>query len=152
VPAIEATANAAGFVAEGAPIPVRDLATKSSALTPRKIAVITALSREMIESSNAEALVTNALIRSVGLALDGALLDSAPAMRSGRLACAARSLRSRRRLPPTPEDAMIDDLTNCILREQALDQYPRAIRVSGVVTRAVHRPCGARAARIFQAE
>jgi hypothetical protein len=45
-------------------------------LHPYKLATIAVLTREMIESSNAEALIGDALARSCGLALDAALFDS----------------------------------------------------------------------------
>jgi len=48
-------------------------------LVARKLATIVTATGEMLESSNAEALVTDALTRSVGLALDAASFDSAPA-------------------------------------------------------------------------
>jgi hypothetical protein len=79
VPALQATGSAASFVQEGAPIPVHDLVSGSVPLVPRKLATIVTATGEMLESSNAEALVTDALTRSVGLALDAALFDSAPA-------------------------------------------------------------------------
>ena len=79
VPGLEATANAVSFVQEGAPIPVHSLVSKSVALVPRKLATIVTLTSEMLVGSNAEALVTDALTRSVGLALDSALFDSAAA-------------------------------------------------------------------------
>jgi hypothetical protein len=49
------------------------------ALVPRKLATIASLTAEMLMSSNAETFVTAALTQSVGLALDAALFDSAPA-------------------------------------------------------------------------
>jgi hypothetical protein len=45
-------------------------------LEPRKLAAIVTLTEEMLASSNAEALVTDAVTRSVGLALDAALFDA----------------------------------------------------------------------------
>jgi hypothetical protein len=111
VPALEAKATQASFVQEGAPIPVHNLVSKSASLAPRKIALIVALSREMIESSNSEALVTDALLRSIGLALDAALFDSTasdairPAgLRAGIAALTAASATNA-------DDAMIADLT-----------------------------------------
>jgi hypothetical protein len=75
VPGLEATADKVSFVREGAPIPVHDLTATGVLLEPRKLAVITALSAEMVAGSNAETLVIDALTRSVGLAIDAALFD-----------------------------------------------------------------------------
>lgn len=75
-PGFVADANMAGFVAEGNPIPVHQLTVGPAQLQPHKIASIAVLTREMIESSNAEVLVGDALIRAAALALDAALFDS----------------------------------------------------------------------------
>jgi hypothetical protein len=79
VPGFVASANYASFVAEGDPIPVRQFATASKDLLPHKLASIAVLTREMMESSNAEALIGDTLIRSAGLALDAVLFGSAAA-------------------------------------------------------------------------
>jgi Phage capsid family len=77
VPGITASANYAGFVGQGANIPVRQLAVSAGVtLEARKFASVVALSREMIESGNAEALVRAVLVDSVAIALDVALLGS----------------------------------------------------------------------------
>lgn len=79
VPGFVTDANAAGFVAEGDPIPVHQFGLTPAQLDAHKIASISVLTREMIESSNAEALVGDALVRSAGLALDAVLFDTNPA-------------------------------------------------------------------------
>jgi hypothetical protein len=78
-PGFVAGAGNAGFVAEGAPIPVRQFAATAALLQPHKLASIGVLTREMIESSNAEFLVGDVLIRSAALALDAVLFGSAAA-------------------------------------------------------------------------
>lgn len=78
VPGLVAEYGNAGFVAEGAPIPVRQLATTAQQLLPHKLAAIGVLSREMIESSNAEALISDALMRAAGRMLDDILFDANP--------------------------------------------------------------------------
>jgi hypothetical protein len=78
-PAFVAGAGNAGFVAEGAPIPVRQFAATAALLQPYKLASIGVLTREMIESSNAEFLVGDVLMRSAAAALDVALFGSAAA-------------------------------------------------------------------------
>jgi hypothetical protein len=69
-PGFIANAANSGFVAEGQPIPVRQLNAAAVLLTPSKLATIAVLTREMIESSNAEQLIGDALVLSSGLALD----------------------------------------------------------------------------------
>jgi len=76
VPAMAASANNASFVAEGDPIPVRQLTSAGPTLLPYKVASIAVLSREMLESSNAEAIIADALISSAALAIDSAVFDA----------------------------------------------------------------------------
>ena len=72
-------AGNASFVAEGAPIPVKQLLDAAVQLTPKKLAAISVLTREMLESSNAEFLIGDVLKGSAALALDQALFGSAAA-------------------------------------------------------------------------
>ncbi len=83
-PGFTATAGNAGFVAEGMPIPVRQLAAVGAQLLPYKLASIAVLTREMIESSNAEQMIADVLVRSAGMALDAAFFD---ACRDRRASC-----------------------------------------------------------------
>lgn len=66
----------AGWVAEGDPIPVRQLAVGPAILNPHKLGAIAVLTREMIESSNAEQLIGDALVKAAGRMLDEVLFDS----------------------------------------------------------------------------
>lgn len=75
-PGFVASAANAGFVAEGDPIPVRQLADTAVQLLPYKLASIAVLSEEMMRSSNAETLIGDTLVRSAAAALDVALFDS----------------------------------------------------------------------------
>jgi hypothetical protein len=75
-PAFVANAANSGFVREGQPIPVRQLNEAPVQLQPYKLATIAALTREMVEGSNAEALISDALIQSTGLALDAVFFGS----------------------------------------------------------------------------
>jgi hypothetical protein len=75
-PGFVAGAGNAGFVAEGDPIPVRQLAATAALLQPHKLGAIGVLTREMISSSNAEALVGDTLMRSAAAALDVALFGA----------------------------------------------------------------------------
>jgi HK97 family phage major capsid protein len=77
VPSLVAAATNAGFVGQLAPIPVRQLSVNAGAsLEPHKFATIVTLSREMIDSSNAEQLVRLALVDSLAAALDVALFGT----------------------------------------------------------------------------
>jgi hypothetical protein len=76
VPGFVASVNNSSFVQEGNPIPVRQLTSTGAQLQPFKLATIAVLSREMVESSNAEALIGDALVRSSGLALDAVFFSS----------------------------------------------------------------------------
>jgi hypothetical protein len=78
-PGFVAGAGNAGFVAEGDPIAVRQLAATAALLQPYKLGSIGVLTREMIESSNAEALVGDVLMRSAAAALDVALFGATAA-------------------------------------------------------------------------
>lgn len=76
VPAFIASSNNASFVKEGDPIPVRQFSATNAFLNPYKIATIVAMTREMVESSNIEALVKDTLIKSAGLTLDSVLFSA----------------------------------------------------------------------------
>jgi hypothetical protein len=66
------------FVAEGAAVPVRQMVTSSGVtFGPRKLGTIFVLTREMIESSNAERLVQLVMTESLSVALDAALFSNA---------------------------------------------------------------------------
>jgi hypothetical protein len=77
VPALVASATNASFIGEGQAIPIKVLDTsKSVKLSPRKFATGFSLSREIVASSNAEALVSMVMRNSVALSLDSALFSS----------------------------------------------------------------------------
>ena len=76
VPGFATAASNAGFVQEGNPIPVKQLVSSAASLLPYKLASICALTQEMIDSSNAEALIGDALMRSAGATLDSVLFDA----------------------------------------------------------------------------
>ncbi len=78
-PGFTALAGNAGFVAEGSPIPVRQLTAVGAQLLPYKLAAIAVLTREMVESSNAEQMIGDVLVRSAGMALDAAFFDNTAA-------------------------------------------------------------------------
>src|SRR5262249_55522028 len=67
----------ATFIGEGQPIPVHQLpVTGGAILHPRKFATIVALTREMIQSSNAQELVQAVLVDAIAASLDLHLFDS----------------------------------------------------------------------------
>jgi hypothetical protein len=79
VPAITTSAAPAGFVTEGSPIPVRQLAFDAGVtLAPRKFLALAVFSREIFQHStpSIEAIVRAVLSESVGLALDAAMFSS----------------------------------------------------------------------------
>ncbi|HEY7413912.1 MAG TPA: phage major capsid protein [Ktedonobacteraceae bacterium] len=68
------------FVGEGQPIPVVSAPTSAGpTLVPHKIAAIAALTSEIMQSSNAETLVRQALIDATGPALDKAMFSTTAA-------------------------------------------------------------------------
>lgn len=113
VPTLLGNMAYSGFVAEGRPIPVVEtLVEPLVMIEPRKLATIVVLTTEMVRSSNAEALITDGLVRSTGLALDLALFsdlagDAArPAgLRHGVTAIAASTA-------PEPVAALMQDIEN----------------------------------------
>ena len=68
----------AGFVAEGQPIPVSAGLTSGSILEPKKVAVITTLTREMTQGTpvNVEAVIGAALREAAAVALDAAMFSN----------------------------------------------------------------------------
>lgn len=65
------------FVGEGSPIPVRQLALSSATITPKKAAVLSQFTEEMLKTSNAEKLIAAVLEFDTAFAIDGVLLGSA---------------------------------------------------------------------------
>lgn len=70
-----------GFVAEGSPIRVGKLTTAAAELTPKKMGVIVAFSRELARRSTPaiEALVRRAILEDTATILDAALIDATAA-------------------------------------------------------------------------
>jgi hypothetical protein len=68
----------ATFVQEGKAIPVRSFVSAGNTIEPRKLATIIELTNEMLRSSNAEALVRQALIETCARGLDAVLFDDQP--------------------------------------------------------------------------
>src|SRR5262249_22917512 len=67
----------AGFVGQGKPIPVAQFSSSAGVtLTPHKLPLISTLTREMVESSNAEAIIRAVLSESAAVGLDQALFSA----------------------------------------------------------------------------
>ncbi|MET4313545.1 phage major capsid protein [Bradyrhizobium sp. RT4b] len=113
VPGFVADASGASFVREGAPIPARSLMAKPLLLDPSKLATISALTNEVINGSagNAQKLVEDVLMRSVGLALDAALFDANPAIAETRPAGLRWNIAAETASGATdPTEAMLADI------------------------------------------
>ncbi len=79
IPSFSAASSINGeFIAEGAPIPVKQGAFESKTLTPKKLGVITTFTREILTKSTpaVEMLVRNAIIMDTSKAIDAAFLDN----------------------------------------------------------------------------
>ena len=105
----------ASFVGELKPIPVVQFTTSAGAeLTPFKLATITTLTREIMDGSNAEAIVRQTLSESVANGLDAALFSAA----AGTTDHPPGLLNSVTALTPSAAtikaDAMVDDLAAII--------------------------------------
>lgn len=76
-----ATTIAGSFFAQGAPIPVRQGAFTAITLTPKKLGVITTLTREITEHStpSIEGIVRGAILEDTAVAIDSILIDANPA-------------------------------------------------------------------------
>ncbi len=74
----QATTLAGAFVAQGAPIPVRQGAFTPITLTPKKMGVITTMTREITEHSTPaiEAILKQAMLEDTAVAIDTVLLDA----------------------------------------------------------------------------
>ena len=82
LPSRSSTPTVAGsFVGEGAPIPVRQAGFVSTTISPKKMAVITTMTREITEHSTPqiEQILREAIQEDTSIALDVVLLDANPA-------------------------------------------------------------------------
>ena len=134
VPGLEVTASQTSFSGQMAPIPARQLLTTSVTLAPSKLTSIVPVTVEMLESSNIELIVSNALSRAVGLTLDGALFELSasrfdapgrPAAQHCRDRCFGESLR------PRSDGGRYGGLGRCRRRDRRLDRLHRRARSGG---------------------
>jgi hypothetical protein len=104
-----------GFVAEGAPIPaLTSLTTPGPTLTPHKLATIMSLTGELVRSSNAETLVKQVLIESVGPTIDKQLF-SANAAGAGPAGLLAGISGLTPASAGTKSEIIIDDVQKLVL-------------------------------------
>jgi HK97 family phage major capsid protein/HK97 family phage prohead protease len=70
------------WVGEGGVIPVKNMALTSQTLSRYKLAVIAAMTNEILDQSvpNIEGIIRSAILEDTALAVDGALLDGMPAV------------------------------------------------------------------------
>ena len=101
----------AGFVKQGAPIPVHSRLVTPCMLEPSTIKTISTMTVEMVTGSNAQALIEDVLRQDVGLALDGALFDANPAVAETRPAGLRHGIAPLTASAATdPTDAMLADI------------------------------------------
>ncbi|WP_456737208.1 MULTISPECIES: hypothetical protein [unclassified Bradyrhizobium] len=113
VPSFMASVSYASFVGQGRPVPVYSLATSPLVLEPAKLANVALLTDEMISGSggNAEAMVKDTLMRSIGLNADAALFDANPAIPEERPAGLRNGITASPASTATdPAAAMIADI------------------------------------------
>jgi Phage capsid family len=107
VPSVTISPTGIGFVTQGGVIPVRQLdTTPALTLTPNKLAVIFTLTRDIVNGSNAEALVKAVASENISAALDAALFGTQAAM----LDQPSGSLRNAPTLTATANAAGVDSL------------------------------------------
>jgi hypothetical protein len=102
----------AGWVADGQPIRVVKDLTTGPTLLPHKIASIAVLTREMIENSNVEQFIKEALIVSCAPALDSVLLSSSAASSAQPAGILLGATAVTASSTADPYNAMGDDLSN----------------------------------------
>lgn len=110
VPTMIPTASAAGFVGEGEPIGVVAAAVSGPTITPRKIGVMTAMTRETLRSSAAAPVFRALLTESASLALDAALFSAAAAVAGVRPAGLLHGVTALTATAGGGDEAMVGDL------------------------------------------
>jgi hypothetical protein len=114
IPAI--SLGSASFVGEGLAIPVRQYTTSAGpTLKPYKLATISSLTGEMLRSSNAEQLVRQVMIESVGPSLDSVLFSNAAGVPDVSPPGLLNSVTPLTAAPAgAKSEAMSDDLINLV--------------------------------------
>lgn len=98
------------WVGEGGVIPVKALALTSQTLNRYKLAVISAMTNEILEQStpNIEGIVRSAILEDTALAVDGALLDGVAAVAGVRPASPFTGANSQASAGTTAADIITD--------------------------------------------
>jgi HK97 family phage major capsid protein len=116
LPSRAATPTVGGsFIAQGAPIPVRQAAFAATTLTPKKMGVISTFTREIAEHStpSIEALIRQAIQEDTAVAIDSVLLD-ATAASTTRPAGLRNGVSALTATTGGGFDALVGDLKNLI--------------------------------------
>lgn len=111
IPEIVASGAGVGFVAQGAPFPVRQLSISSTALVPKKLVLGAVMTSELYGGPNAETIIPNAIGLDLSLGLENLLLD-ATAADTTRPAGLINGLAAVVADAGTGIDAMTNDLAN----------------------------------------
>jgi hypothetical protein len=128
VPNVLSAATFSNVVAEGNPIPVYEVRSgPSTLLTSQSIKGIAIFTREVLESSNVEAITRQVLAESIGLSLDALVFSSAVGGLLNGVAAGSESANSDR------TEAMFEDLTALLASVAPVSAgYPIAIVCSPV--------------------
>jgi hypothetical protein len=116
VPDLVVDADSATFVAEGAPIPVRNFSFGSGkTLAPRAFKALIVFTREVFDYTNAERQIRTALTETVGLALDKVVFGTAAEVSGVSPAGLLLGLSATTSSTTTPlADAIREDLASLI--------------------------------------
>jgi hypothetical protein len=116
IPTVTASPSGVGFIGQGAPIPMRQMNFSGPTMTAKKLALGYAMTRELFEGSNAEAITRANTSECLSLGIDALLLDATAAdtlrpagLRSGVTATTATVIGTP---VLTASDAMFKDLSN----------------------------------------
>jgi hypothetical protein len=108
------------FVTEAAPIPVKQFVSSGPTLSPYKLATICVISAELIEHSNAEAMVRVLLAESVAVALDRVLFSAAAAVAGKQPAGLLNGIAGLTPTVGASQDSMAQDITKLLNAISAL--------------------------------
>jgi hypothetical protein len=124
VPTLLADTAYASFIASGQPIPVtQGYVEPLVTLTPHKLVATVVLTAETIRSSNVEALMQDALVRSSALALDAAMFDASPSSSARPAGLRYNIVASAASTAPDNVNALLDDVQT--LHDAVEDVTPR---------------------------
>jgi hypothetical protein len=113
-PAMTPASTDAGFVAEGAVIPVRQMLTGGVTLTPSKLKTISVFNREVFEHTtpNIEKVISATLSESVGLLVDSVMFGTLAATSTQPMGLRYGVAETTHESTASGTEAMIKDITN----------------------------------------